>query len=86
MQLTVLYFGAVREALGISTEILTLKRNSVAEDVRSHLIVRLPQIAGLLKRSAIAVNQNYVQPEHTLADGDEVAILPPVSGGALSFV
>ena len=35
----------------------------------------------LLKASAVAVNQEYAQPNHILLDGDEVAILPPVSGG-----
>jgi molybdopterin converting factor small subunit len=35
----------------------------------------------LLSASAIAVNQEYAQPAHVLHDGDEVAILPPVSGG-----
>ena len=35
----------------------------------------------LLLASAVAVNQEYVQPARVLQDGDEVAILPPVSGG-----
>ena len=35
----------------------------------------------LLLASAIAVNQEYAQPTRILLDGDEVAILPPVSGG-----
>jgi molybdopterin synthase catalytic subunit/molybdopterin converting factor small subunit len=38
--------------------------------------------ADLLAAAAIAVNHEYAQPQHQLADGDEVAILPPVSGGA----
>jgi molybdopterin converting factor small subunit len=37
----------------------------------------------LLKASAVAVNQEYVQSAQVLEDGDEVAILPPVSGGRL---
>jgi molybdopterin synthase catalytic subunit/molybdopterin converting factor small subunit len=35
-----------------------------------------------LRTAAVAVNRDYVRPEHVLCDGDEVAILPPVSGGA----
>ena len=35
----------------------------------------------LLRASAVAVNQQYAQPAQVLEDGDEVAILPPVSGG-----
>ncbi len=38
--------------------------------------------AGALRSAAVAVNQEYAKPERLLADGDEVAILPPVSGGA----
>ena len=37
--------------------------------------------AAALRSAAVAVNQEYAQPAHVLADGDEVAILPPVSGG-----
>jgi molybdopterin converting factor small subunit len=36
---------------------------------------------GLLQRSAVAVNREYVGWETKLHDGDEVALLPPVSGG-----
>src|ERR1700722_18344630 len=35
-----------------------------------------------LRTAAVAVNRDYVRPEHVLSDGDEVAILPPVSGGS----
>ena len=37
---------------------------------------------GMLKSAAVAVNHEYVGREHTLCEGDEVAILPPVSGGS----
>jgi molybdopterin converting factor small subunit len=37
----------------------------------------------ILRASAVAVNQEYAQPARILHDGDEVAILPPVSGGRL---
>jgi molybdopterin synthase catalytic subunit len=39
-----------------------------------------------LRTAAVAVNRDYVKPEYVLGDGDEVAILPPVSGGAGGLV
>jgi molybdopterin synthase catalytic subunit len=42
--------------------------------------------AGSLGAAAVAVNHEYAGPEHPLSDGDEVAILPPVSGGAHDLV
>ena len=40
-----------------------------------------PQLERLLPRCALAVNGDYVEGERVLADGDEVAVLPPMSGG-----
>lgn len=86
MQLKVLYFGSIREAIGVSHETLTLPDGSVSGDVRALLADRIPGLKALLERSATAVNHSYVQASHPLADGDEVAILPPVSGGAVFVV
>ena len=45
------------------------------------LLQQYPQLEHLLPRCALAVNGSYVQEEEALADGDEVAVLPPMSGG-----
>lgn len=86
MQVRVLYFGAIREAAGEPHASLDLGGDAVAGDVLAYAQERLPWLACLLARTAIAVNQSYVSPEHRLQEGDEVALLPPVSGGAGTLV
>ena len=44
---------------------------------------RTPAIRDLLARAAVAVNREYVKADHVLKDGDELALIPPVSGGAI---
>lgn len=81
MQVTVLYFGVLREAMQLSQQILTLPADARASDVLAIARERLPHIAPLLQRSAIAVNHGYACAGMVLHDGDEIALLPPVSGG-----
>ncbi len=82
MKLSIRYFGIVREKLGVGGEDLELAAGTdVAALMRSlagrHAIFDLG--AGTLRT---AVNLEYVGAEHELHDGDEIAIIPPVSGGA----
>lgn len=86
MNITVLYFGALREAAGWPSETLELSANSTAQQVLDHASEKLPAMQGLLQRSAVAINQSYAMPSTQLHDGDEVALLPPVSGGLGSIV
>ena len=45
------------------------------------LVARYPQLEKILPRCALAVNGDYIRGETPLAAGDEVAVLPPMSGG-----
>jgi len=80
-----LYFAWLRAKIGIAEEELALP--SQVEDVKSllrWLKTRGPGYAEALKDLGavrVAVNQDYVGPEHRVRDGDEVAIFPPVTGG-----
>ena len=73
-------FGWVRESLNDSSLMLDLPENSRVGDLRNFFSVRIPSLVepGLLR---IAVNHEYVGDEYGLKSGDEVAIIPPVSGG-----
>ena len=53
-----------------------------AADVYRLLCARFPAMAGLEESLMYAVNAEYVEPEHPLRDGDELALIPPVSGGS----
>ena len=81
MKLRVLYFGIVRERLGRSGEDLQCEAGT---DVAG-LLARLAQRHDIFALGAgsirVAVNREYVDAAHALADGDEVAIIPPVAGG-----
>lgn len=50
-------------------------------DLRRRLAEQVPALAPLLERSAIAVNHDFADDTQTLTAGDEVAVIPPVSGG-----
>ena len=47
----------------------------------SHIVKKLPEIRDFLPKLAFAINREYVKPDAILRDGDELALLPPVSGG-----
>jgi molybdopterin synthase sulfur carrier subunit len=80
-----LYFAWLRARIGTAEEELALP--SQVHDVKSlldWLKARGPNYAEALKDLStvrVAVNQDYVRPEHPVRDGDEIAIFPPVTGG-----
>ena len=82
MQVRVLFFGILKDLAGCSSDTLSLAENASAADVISHYQHRLPAAKGIFNSIAISVNQEYAAPEMKLKSGDEVALLPPVSGGA----
>jgi sulfur-carrier protein len=82
--ITVVFFASLREELGIDT--VTLESSDIT-DVHSVIEGLGPHLSGqwhdTLTRSniLIAVNQEMVGIDSKIADGDEVAFLPPVTGG-----
>ncbi len=81
MQLRVLYFAVFRERLGRDHELIELAGGDVAALVAA-LEARHDAIRALRGRYRVAVNQAMVGPDEPLAEGDEVALIPPVAGGA----
>ena len=82
MRVTVKLFGSLREAAGSRTLDLELPAGAKVDDLREAVAHRLPSAAKLGPRVAVAVNQELASAGTALAEGDEVALLPPVSGGA----
>ena len=76
--MSVKLFAGLRERAGFAERELELPAGSIVADVWSALPGLGVEPAGLL----YALNREYVAPEQTLADGDELALIPPVSGGA----
>jgi len=81
MRVIVRLFGAVREAVGDVELSVELPEGARAADLRDLLADRHPVVAELGERLAVSVNLEVCSPEAVLRDGDEVAFLPPVSGG-----
>jgi MoaE-MoaD fusion protein len=82
MQVRVLFFGVLKDIASRSAETLDLPEGAVVADVVKHYERLVSAKNGLLRSVAISVNQEYSSPETTLHSGDEIALLPPVSGGA----
>ncbi|HEY1813157.1 MAG TPA: molybdopterin converting factor subunit 1 [Kofleriaceae bacterium] len=82
MRVTVRYFAVFRERLGRTEELLELAdRATVAAAIDKLAELHAP-VAQLAGRFRVAVNQEMVDDARILADGDELALIPPVAGGS----
>jgi molybdopterin synthase catalytic subunit len=81
MKVRIVAFATASDALGSSEVELEVPEGSRVEDLQRILEEAHPELAPLWPRLAIAVGEEIARPSTELADGDEVALLPPVSGG-----
>jgi molybdopterin converting factor subunit 1 len=81
MTLTVRLFARVRDLAGSDTVGVELPAAATVADLRRTLADRFPALGELLARSAVAVNHDFADDSRPLSAGDEVAVIPPVSGG-----
>jgi molybdopterin converting factor subunit 1 len=81
MRVKVLLFGQLKDIIGRQEESLEVDSGARLSSVLDHYSVRYPQFQGLTKSIACSINQEYAQGEALLKEGDEVGLLPPVSGG-----
>lgn len=77
----VLCFAQLRDHLGASDFTVSLPSDATGRELLDALRQRSPLIGPLLDVSRLAVNQEYVAANVRLQDGDEVVVIPPVSGG-----
>src|SRR5271169_4465188 len=82
MRVHVLFFGVLKDLAGKSSELLELRDGALVRDVLEHYATQTPRLKDSLASLAVAVNQEYAGAETRLKSGDEVALLPPVSGGS----
>jgi molybdopterin synthase catalytic subunit len=83
VQVQVLYFGVIRERVAKKTkELITLPAGATVDDLVTELCATYPTFRDAVRHVKVAVNESFGAPELALADGDEVAIIPPVAGGA----
>lgn len=82
MRVRVLFFGMLREAAGKSSEEIELPDGASLRDVLRRYESQMPRFRDSTASLAVAVNQQYTGPDTKLKANDEIALLPPVSGGA----
>jgi len=82
MQVRVLYLGMLRDIAGRQREAVELAEGSRLNDLYAELERRYPKLQDLRKSLALALNQEYAAAAAELHNNDEVALIPPVSGGA----
>ena len=81
MTITVRLFARVREVAGAQQLKLVLPLGATVADLRTALVDCIPALGPLLEVSAVAVNHDFAEADRVLVESDEVAIIPPVSGG-----
>ena len=82
MRVNVLFFGAARDAAGQERVEIELAAPSRAADAFASVLALHPDLKRFGRSLLLAVNQEYSPPDREIHEGDELAIFPPVSGGA----
>ena len=80
MTLKILTFGIARDIIGSSTFSIEITAGDTAEDLKREILAKYPRFLSL-SSLMIAVNAEYGNSETVLQEGDEIALIPPVSGG-----
>ncbi|MDE2320320.1 MAG: MoaD/ThiS family protein [candidate division NC10 bacterium] len=81
MKVQVRCFAAVREIVGVSELIVDLPEGSTLIQLIDQLHCQYPRLQALTGSLLFSVNREYASSDKKLAAGDEVALIPPVSGG-----
>jgi len=81
MKVTTLFFGITRDLAGCSREEMEIAEGERLCDLWHRLEERFPRLNTVAGSLLLAVNQEIAKPSLALSEGDEVALMPPVSGG-----
>ncbi len=81
MTVKLLFFGILSELIKPGPIEMELSDGSTVADVRARVLKGHPDASTAAATAMVAVNQDYSNDGAVLSDGDEVAFLPPVSGG-----
>ena len=82
MRVNVVFYGGLKQDVGTKQQTLDLPGEALTiRQLVENLKVRYPTLTPRLETVAYVVHDEIVDPEYVLRDGDEAALLPPVSGG-----
>jgi molybdopterin synthase catalytic subunit len=82
VRIRVLFFGVLRDVTGLREDSIEVPDGGLAASVFEHYSARFPRLREMSRSIVLAVNQKFCAPSVPLSDGDELAFLPPVSGGS----
>lgn len=82
MRIRVLFFGILKDFAGGPSDSVDLPEGSSVRNVLEYYEKKIPELRKSMASLAVAVNQHYAGAETKLKSDDEVALLPPVSGGS----
>ncbi|MBL8916941.1 MAG: molybdopterin converting factor subunit 1 [Archangium sp.] len=85
MKVTVRYFAIARERVKASVETIELSAQATVSTLRDALAAKHPPLVSLFPQLRFALNEEFVDFDASLEDGCEVALIPPVAGGAPLF-
>lgn len=77
----ILFFARTKDLAGMDQLELPLAPNCTVRELRAALQQRIPALAALLSKCAIALDGNFADDDQPLDEATEAAVLPPVSGG-----
>ena len=86
MQVTVKFFATYREVVGSKARRVRLDDRATLRDLLDAVCAEHPRLKAHEGTMLLAVNHEFREPSVELRDGDEVALMPPVSGGAGGFI
>jgi molybdopterin converting factor subunit 1 len=82
MRVKVVFYGGLKSDVGAKERELQLTQGSLTvRELRERLAERYPALRSKLPSVVFAVSDEIVDEDHPVHDGDEVGLLPPVSGG-----
>ena len=82
MRITVKLFALMREKAGTDTIPLEVPAGATVTHALAALVCQYPMLAPYMANTRFSLHMDFVGPETTLAEGDELVLIPPVSGGA----
>jgi molybdopterin converting factor subunit 1 len=82
MRIRVLFFGLLKDVAGMATDSVALPEGSTVADLLGYYEAKIPRLGEMLSSLAVSVNQEYAGGDAGLKENDEIALLPPVSGGS----
>ena len=81
MQVTVRLFARLRDLAGTGELVRDIPPSATVQTVWTSLVDEMPSLRAYERTMSVAVNADYARMSAAVHDGDEVAFLPPVSGG-----